>query len=176
MSVTYAAFSESEHRERLARARKILRQNDIECCISIAPEHLYYFAGYDSWVSVNSPQALIFLADGGEPTLVVRDVDLALPRETSWVSDVRSYHLFSDDVPALIASVAREKGLASGKVGVETQSYAFPYALGQALARALAPVAVVDTTDLVGATRLIKSAREMDYTPRTRESENPRAK
>src|SRR4029077_13940871 len=31
-----------------------------------------YFAGYDSWVSVNSPQALIFMADGGEPTLVVR--------------------------------------------------------------------------------------------------------
>jgi hypothetical protein len=163
MSVTYAAFSESEHRERLARARKILRQNDIECCISVAPEHLYYFAGYDSWVSVNSPQALIFMADGGEPTLVVRDVDLALPRETSWVSDVRGYHLFSDDVPALIASVAREKGLANGKVGVETQSYALPYALGQALARALAPVAVVDTTDLVGATRLIKSPREMDY-------------
>ena len=80
-----------------------------------------------------------------------------------WVYDVRSYHLFSDDVPALIASVAREKGLASGKVGVETQSYVLPYALGQALARASAPVAVVDTTDLMGATRLIKSAREMDY-------------
>ena len=163
MSVTYAAFPESEHRERLARARKILQQNDIKCCISVAPEHLYYFAGYDSWVSVNSPQALIFMADGGEPTLVVRDVDLALPRETSWVSDVRSYHLSSDDVPALIASVAREKGLASGMVAVETQSYALPYALGQAFARALAPAAVVDTTDLMGATRLIKSAREMDY-------------
>ena len=163
MSVTYAAFPESEHRERLARARKILQQNDIKCCISVAPEHLYYFAGSDSWVCVNSPQALIFRADGGEPTLVVRDVDLALPRETSWVSDVRRYHLLSDDVPALIASVAREKGLASGMVAVETQSYALPYALGQAFARALAPAAVVDTTDLMGATRLIKSAREMDY-------------
>ena len=163
MSVTYAAFPENEHRERLARARKILRQNDIKCCISVAPEHLYYFGGYDSWVSVNSPQALIFMTDGGEPTLVVRDVDLALACETSWVSDVRTYHLTSDDVPALIACVARERGLASGKVAVETQSYALPYGLGRALARALAPAAVVDTTDLLGAMRLIKSAREMDY-------------
>ena len=79
MSVTYAAFPESEHRECLARARKILRQNDIDCCVSVAPEHLYYLAGYDSWVSVNSPQALIFMpqalifmADGGEPSTIGR--------------------------------------------------------------------------------------------------------
>src|SRR5580704_13203282 len=104
MSPTYAAFPESEHRERLARARKALQRNGIDCCISMAPEHLYYLAGYDSWVSVNSPQALIFGTDGGEPALVVRDVDLALPRETSWVSDIRPYHLLRDDVPALIAS------------------------------------------------------------------------
>ena len=126
MSITYAAFPESEHRERLARARAILRQNGIDACVCVAPEHLYYLAGYDSWVSVNSPQAMIFSADGGEPALVVRDVDLALPRETSWVTDLRSYHLFSDDVPALIAEVAREKGLTGGKVAVETQSYALP--------------------------------------------------
>jgi Xaa-Pro aminopeptidase len=163
MSITYAAFPESEHRERLARARKILLHNGIDCCVSVAPEHLYYFAGYDSWVSVNSPQALIFMADGGEPALIVRDVDLALPRETSWICDVRSYHLFSDNVPGLIASVAREKGLAGGKVAIETQSYALPYALGQAVDRALAPATVVDATDLLGATRLIKSSREMDY-------------
>lgn len=163
MTATYAAFPESEHRERLARARKILRQNGIDCCISVAPEHLYYFAGYDSWVSVNSPQALIFMADAGEPTLIVRDVDLALPRETSWVSDVRRYHLLSDDVPALIASVAREKGLGGGKVAIETQSYALPHSLGQAVAGALAPATVVDATDLLGATRLVKSARELDY-------------
>ena len=163
MSATYAAFPESEHRERLVRARGILERNGVECCVSVAPEHLYYFAGYDSWVSANSPQALIFMTDGGEPTLVVRDVDLALPRETSWVSDVRAYHLFTDDVGALIASVLEEKGFRGDKVAVETQSYALPYSLGQALARALVPAAIVDATDMLGAARLIKSPREMTY-------------
>jgi len=86
-----------------------------------------------------------------------------LPRESSWVSDVRSYHLFSDDVPALIAEVARKKSLAGGKVAIETQSYALPYSLGQAIARALAPATVVDGTDMLGAIRLVKSPREMDY-------------
>ncbi len=163
MTATYASFTEDEHRRRLARAREILKRHGIDCCVSVAPEHLYYFAGYDSWVSVNSPQALIFMADGGEPTLIVRDVDLALPRETSWVADVRSYHLFTDDVAALIASVAREKGFRGDKVAVETQSYALPFALGQSVARALAPAAIVDATDMLGAARLIKSPQEMAY-------------
>jgi len=163
MPPTYAAFSESEHRQRLERARQILRASGIAVCISVAPEHLYYFGGYDSWVSVNSPQALIFAADGGEPTLVVRDVDLALPRETSWIADVRSYHLITDDVPGLIAQVAGEKGLGDGKAAIESQSYALTFALGQEIAEALAPAELVDCTESLSATRLIKSAAEMRY-------------
>src|SRR5579872_5731682 len=163
MAAIYAAFPEAEHRERLARARALLAREKIDCCISVAPEHLNYFAGYDSWVSVNSPQALLFMTEGGEPTLVVRDVDLALPLETSWVRDVRSYHLFSDDVAALIAGIAREKGFRGKKVAIELQSYALPYALGQALARAVAPAELVDATDLLGALRFLKSPQEMTY-------------
>ena len=163
MRPTYAAFTESEHRQRLERARQVLRSNGIAVCISVAPEHLYYFGGYDSWVSVNSPQALVFAADGGEPTLVVRDVDLALPRETSWIDDIRSYHLVTDDVPGLIVEVAREKGLRDGKAAIESQSYALPFALGREIAEALAPANLVDCTASLSATRLIKSAAEMRY-------------
>ncbi|HYB08701.1 MAG TPA: Xaa-Pro peptidase family protein [Alphaproteobacteria bacterium] len=163
MGATYARFPEGEHRERLARARNALIENGIDCCVSVAPEHLYYFGGYDSWVSVNSPQALIFMADRAEPTLVVRDVDVALPLETSWVSDVRSYHLFSDDVAALMASVAREKGFRAGRVAIETQSYALPYSLGQAIAKAFEPASIVDATEILGDLRLVKSPQEMQY-------------
>jgi Xaa-Pro aminopeptidase len=163
MRPTYAAFSESEHRERLERARQILRANGIDLCISFAPEHLFYLGGYDSWVSVNSPQALIFSATGGEPTLIVRDVDLALPRETSWIADVRSYHLITDDVPELIAAIARDKGLGNGTIAIESQSYALPYALGQAIARAVAPACLVDCTDSLSTIRLVKSEAEMRY-------------
>ncbi len=159
----YAAFPEEEHRARLGRARQALRAADIACCISVAPEHLYYFAGYDSWVSVNSPQALIFSCDADEPTLVVRNVDLALPRETSWISDIRSYHLHADDVAALIAGVVAQKGCRGGRIAIETQSYALPHALGLALAASLAPAELIDATALLGATRLVKSPREIAY-------------
>src|SRR5260370_27866018 len=109
MSATYAAFTENEHRHRLALAREMLGRNGIDCCVSVAPEHLYYFAGYDSWVSVNSPQALIFMVDGGEPTLIARDVVPALWRETTCGPEVRTYHLFGGDVAAPFSSLAREQ-------------------------------------------------------------------
>src|SRR5262249_47998662 len=109
MPPAYAAFPEAEHRERLARARPAVAEAAFHGALVVAPEHLYYLAGFDSWVSVNSPQALIFGTGDDAPTLVLRNVDLPLALETSWVQDIRSYHLHLQDVPALIAQVAAEK-------------------------------------------------------------------
>ncbi|MDH3688684.1 MAG: Xaa-Pro peptidase family protein [Gammaproteobacteria bacterium] len=164
-SPEFAAFSEAEHRERLQRARQQLRAAGIELCIAVAPEDLYYLAGYDSWVSVNSPQALLFsVTQNDEPTLVVRDVDVVLATESSWVKDIRSYHLYVDDVAALIAQVAREKGLMDGPVAMELQSYALPHSLGCALTQALSPAHVIDATTSLGDLRVVKSATEHGYT------------
>src|SRR5262245_63481907 len=108
MTPPFAAFGEAEHRERLARARQSLTAAGFDGCVSVAPEHLYYLAGYDAWVSVNSFQALVFRTDGGEPTLILRNVDRPLATETSWVRDLRAYHLLAEDPMALLAAVARE--------------------------------------------------------------------
>src|SRR5690606_2034336 len=93
----------------------------------------------------------------------LRDTDLALAYESSWIEDVRSYRLMFDDVPALFAAVAREKGLRGGRVAIEIQSYAVPHSLGLAIARAIAPAEVIDATGLLGLPRLIKSEAEMRY-------------
>jgi Xaa-Pro aminopeptidase len=161
---TFAAFSESEHRDRLSRARRVLGDAGFDGAIVVAPEHLYYLAGYDSWVSVNSPQALIFGTSEDAPTLVVRNIDLPLARETSWVEDIRTYHLHRDDVPALVAGIVADKHIGRGnRIAVETQSYALSHALGLALAKALSPTSIVDATELLGELRVVKSTTEIAY-------------
>ncbi len=163
MSPPYAAFSETEHRARLAGARHVLREAGFEVAVLVAPEHLYYFGGYDSWVAVNGPQALIFgLGDDDEPAIVVRNVDLSLVTETSWVRDIRTYHLHADDPAALIADVAAEKGLATGAVAIESQSYVLTYGFAQALGGALSPAHLEDATELLGSLRWLKSPAEME--------------
>src|SRR5687768_18390260 len=102
MRSKFASFTETEHRARLAQARRLLKEHGIDHCISIAPESLYYYGGYDSWVSVNSPQALIFTADDDEPTIVLRDTDLSLAYESAWVRDLRPYRLMFDNAAGVI--------------------------------------------------------------------------
>ena len=166
MSPAFAAFETSEHHERLKRAREALVEADLAAFVCIAPEHLYYLGGYDSWVGVNSPQAMIFTAGPDEPTLVLRDVDIALARETTWLEDVRTYRLVQDDFATMVAEICRAKGITAGKIGVELQSYAVPHALGSALHDALSPMELVDATTLLGALRLIKSPTELAYLER----------
>ena len=162
MRPAFAAFEETEHRARLAAARRALHAAGFEVAVLVAPEHLYYLGGYDSWVGVNSPQALIFgLDDGDEPALVVRNVDLALATETSWVGDIRTYHLHADDPAALITRVAAEKGLKHGPVAVETQSYVLTHDLAEAYGRALSPAPLKDATGVLGRLRWLKSPAEM---------------
>ena len=66
MSADYAVFTQTEHKNRLARARDMLAACGFEVCVSVAPETHYYLAGYDSWVGVNSPQALVFSVVGDD--------------------------------------------------------------------------------------------------------------
>lgn len=156
------AFPESEHRERLERARGNLREAGLDGCVCIAPEHLYYIGGYDAHTHF-SEQGLIFTTDDDEPTLVLRDVDLSLAQETSWVQDVRTYHYGADSPSEIIAGIAKEKGILGKKIGLDLQSYALPAAYGNKLRDALDGSEIEDSTNIVGRARLIKSEAELSY-------------
>ncbi len=165
MPAPFSAFADSEFKERLHRARKALKAAGYDLCIAMAPEHLYYLAGYDSWVGVNSPQALIFSTrEDEEPTIVLRNVDISLARESSWVKDLRTYHLLLEDPAALMAKVAAEKGLKSGgRVAIEMATYALTPAFEKQLAAAVAPAKLEDASALLGDLRVIKSPAEIAY-------------
>ncbi|MGE0213758.1 MAG: M24 family metallopeptidase [Parvibaculaceae bacterium] len=156
-----AAFPASEHKERLARARAALKSARIDACLMVAPENVYYFGGYESWVGVNSPQFLIFTPGDDAPTIILRNVDVPLARETTWVGDVRSYHLHTDDVAAAVHEILKGKGVSKGRIAVELQSYAFSHAMGRQLEKSLGGMELVDATELLGDLRLIKSPAEI---------------
>jgi Xaa-Pro aminopeptidase len=121
----------------------MLREAGFAGCICVAPENLFYLGGYDS-ISYFNQQALVFSVEEAiDPTLVIRNLDLSLALETSWIQDIRTYHLFAASVPEIVTGVVREKGI-KGRIGIDLHSYALPgrYALGfmKALAPLQAPV------------------------------------
>src|SRR5262249_23724123 len=109
MLPTFPAFPESVHRERLERARAALREIAANVCICVSPEQLYYLGGFDSWTAMNGVQGMVFASTEDEPTLVVRDADVPMARETTWMQDVRSYHLGTEDPVSLIAAAVDER-------------------------------------------------------------------
>ncbi len=163
MGATYAAFAQAEYDERFRRARDAVRAAGCDLCIMVAPEHHFYFGGYDAWVSVNSPQALIFTPGNDQPTLLMRDVDLALALESTWVGDVRTYNLVLENYAERVRAIVAEKGIGSGRIAIELVSYALPAAVFESLKAAFNGFEFADATDLLGALRLSKSPAEMRY-------------
>jgi len=163
MQPQHSAFTFDEFQFRFRRAQKALATLDATACLMMAPEHLYYFGGYDSWVSVNSPQALIFTPGGDSPTLLLRDVDLPLAQETTWVSDLRVYNLVRDSFALCARKILEEKASSTGRVAIELSSYAVPAGLADSLRAENAGIEFVDSTRSFGDIRHQKSVAELVY-------------
>ncbi len=161
MKAKYQTFSTATYQQRIGRARQVLLDTGASACLMVAPEHQYYFSGFDSWTAANNPQALIFTAWDDEPTLLLRNVDLSLAQESTCLRDIRTYKLHSENFPQRVREILLEKGIQSGKLATEFQSFALPFYFGQELAEALSPMELTDATELLGSLRLIKSKEEI---------------
>jgi Xaa-Pro aminopeptidase len=129
-----------------------------------APENLFYIAGYDSIASHISPQALIFsVLSDRLPTLLVRDLDLPLVKETSWVQDVRTYHLHVDNVPEIIRGIFDEHGVNAGKVGLELGSHAVTASYALSVMRGIPNIKIEDSGFCLNKIQYIKSPAELRY-------------
>lgn len=159
----FASFCEAEHRRRLEHIREAMGADGIDVCLCVAPEHLYWIAGYDSWVAVNSPQALVFTEGDDDPCLIVRDVDLPLAMETTWVRDIRTYRLHHDDAAAVMADLVHDKSHFGARIGIEMRSHCLSWNWGQLLAASLPASRFTDITPLIGALRWVKSPAEVVF-------------
>lgn len=157
----YSAFDHQEFQGRMRAARSAMRRGGVCACLMISLEHQYYFGGYDSWVAVNSPQAMIFTDGDDAPTILLRDVDLPLAQETSWVGDLRVYNLVSESFAERAQAILAEKGVTDGGVAIELASYALPALVADQLRAAMPDVRLVDATRLFGDLRHQKSPAEM---------------
>lgn len=160
---TFQAFTETEHRARLKRAREDLAAAGYDGAIIVAPENLYYLTGYDSICANICPQALVLSVDESrDPTLIVRNLDLPLVTETSWLKDVRTYQLFVEDVSTVVAGIAQEHGIANGRLGLDMLSPAVTGHYMRSLEAAL-KVQFGDISHLLNRIQLIKSPAEIEF-------------
>ncbi len=156
-------FALEEYENRLARARAALSDAGLVGALCVSPESITYFTGYNGYTHWTE-QALIISVDSASVTLVLRQIDLTLAAESSWVSDVRSYEFGRESACAVVRDAVKTSGMASGSLGLEKQSHAMPAIYADALADALPDsFDLVDCSILLSRLRVRKTAAELVY-------------
>jgi Xaa-Pro aminopeptidase len=139
-----------------------LRDAGFDAVVATSQPNVFYTSGALILTQVEIPDrlALTVLPQGGSEALLVGNIEESLCKQESWIRDVRSYVEFEQSPIALLADVLREKGLATGRVGVEKKHLSAAYY--QELVEAL-PQARFDSCDrLLELVRSIKTAGEIE--------------
>ena len=157
-------FTRAEHANRIAAARRRLRDEDLDALLVFAQESHLYLTGYDTAGYVFFQCGVLTAADG-PLLLLTRRPDRAQALDASLYDDVQLWFDAEDADPAReVARMLSGLGLPGRRMGVELATYGLTAANFQALSAALqADYTLVDASHVVRSQRLVKSPAELAY-------------
>ncbi len=163
----YPAFPVAEYRERLTKVRRRMDAAGIDTLVSNHPAHMGYLTGYDGW-SFYVHQCVIVSQRLDEPLWVGRMMDAGAARVTTWLGEDSIVGYADDHVHSLVkhpmdfvAALMKSRGIGSGHVGVEKDSFYFTARSFEHLAAGLPEATFHDATTLVAWVKCVKSEAEL---------------
>ena len=166
MTQSYArdlAFAVSEYSERVGRVRSLMDEHGIELLLVFVPENVTYLTGYES-IGYSSYQCLC-LPLTGNPLLLVREMELAVARSTTWLDEFATSG-DTDDPVERTRQTLQEHGWLNLRIGIEETGPFLTARTWKRLTQSLAASQVIDGSGLVENCRRVKSYAETEYTRR----------
>ncbi|QJU56951.1 M24 family metallopeptidase [Sphingomonas sp. AP4-R1] len=161
------AFTQGEFDRRLAAVRADMAARGIDTIAISVPENIYYLSGYSAH-SFYSHQVLLVSVAEHDPLLIVRAMDVRCAVHTSWLpaESLMGYDDSYVDNPdrhpwALFARTLRERGFATGRIGLELEGYWLSPKAAAEFTAAVPESEIVDATGLVNWVRTVKSGPEL---------------
>lgn len=146
-----------ERRRRIGRAQALMREHDIDAILLEAGSALVYFTGVRWWRSERFTGAVI--PAEGDLAIVTPYFEEPSIRESLVVGDdVRTWHE-NEDPFERVAGVLRDRGLKSGRIGVEET---VRYFIAEGVGRAAAQFDIVPGNPVTRGCRMYKSPAEID--------------
>lgn len=164
----------SEHADRVARARALMRERGMDGLIVTDPVHYGYFTGHKVPAWQKSRPAILVLPQDGAPALITWSGPEMFQRlykgpPLSWIEDQRIYPevpLHTDpQVDWGVADIVRERGLDGATLGIELGRETWlgiPQTDWDLLRGQLPNVRFVDSCPVLWGCRMIKSEWEID--------------
>jgi Xaa-Pro dipeptidase len=151
-----------ERRERLERARQLMRDNKLDAIFMIGGTSLLYFTNIRWWNSERLFAAII--PAKGEPFYVCPAFEEDRAREQiangpggsnadvrTWQEDEDPYHL--------VAAGLKDRGLASGRLGIEERT---TFVFSDGVSKAAPQVTITSATPATAGCRMIKNPHEIE--------------
>ncbi|MBN1917390.1 MAG: aminopeptidase P family protein [Verrucomicrobia bacterium] len=144
-------------REHIAKARAELDRSNVDVLYVSSAANNLYFTG--AAVGPGDRVVALLLTRDGEPSLVVPGFEANRIRQDRLVGDIVSWEEHESPF-ALIADILHEKGLASGRIALDGQTW---YWVVQGLREALPQVEFVNGEPLINRCRMRKNEREIGF-------------
>ena len=146
----------------LQRFEALLAESGMDGVIASSLENVSYLSGARIVMQRLIPDrlALLFWPSQGDPAIVVCKGEDVACRDDCRIQDLRAYTEFVDSPIDLLADVIVEKGLANGRLGLETHS--LPSGYVNLLRKRLPNATLVDCGDLMDRVRMIKTPEEIE--------------
>ncbi|MDR7544110.1 MAG: M24 family metallopeptidase [Armatimonadota bacterium] len=160
-------FEQSEYLARLERTKDRMEKAGLEVLIVVDPANMNYLTGYDAH-SYYVEQAAVLVLDAPEPLLVVRKMDVACARFTTWLSpenllgwpeelvQSRTKHPFQ-----FLTAALRERGWGNKTIGLEMDAPYFTPRSYEVIRAGLPHARFDDARLLVSWVRCVKSPAEI---------------
>jgi Xaa-Pro aminopeptidase len=160
-------FERNEYLGRLARTRARMRAAGVDVLLVASPENINYLCGYAGW-SFYVPQILAVAMDDEEPTLIVREMDVACAEFSVFLRPEQQIgyperYIGSESLHPMefIADHIRARGWHRLRLGVEKDAHFFSVRSFETLQARLPEATFVDADLLVDWVRTVKSDAEM---------------
>ncbi len=164
---TYPMFSRQEMDRRLARARSLMAQNDLDALLITGEHNFHYFVGAAPSIGPNEslarPSAFILPAVG-DPIIVSQGRDNI--EQGTYITDIRDYFDVLQFPYELVGEALRDRGLSAGRIGAELgqeQRMGVPVGDYLSIVGSMPEARFVDAADVIIKTRMVKSDEEVSY-------------
>jgi Xaa-Pro dipeptidase len=155
MTAGAVAITPAERQARLARARELMGETKLDAIIAEPGATMDYFTGVQ-WSLSERPFAVVIPARG-EPAYVCPGFEEGRARELTAAAEVR---VWQEDQSAaeMIAGILRDRGAATGRVGIEERVRFF---VADGVRKAAGAAEFVSATPVTAGCRMIKSPAEL---------------
>ncbi len=154
------AFSTSEYRRRLQRARAGMHAAGLDALLLANPASVFYLSGYQTFAVDGG--ACLLVTHGGDPALVMDPPEFGGALLGVWFDDLHGYPP-GVERPAYAARMLAERGAQRGRIGSDGAVWGHTPAFHGQLRQELPQAEFVDATQLVVDLKRCKSAAELAH-------------